>query len=235
MGPAPSTFTGTAESILVYGGDDLATAVVAVALARRHVAEFAWADCAPLPHPPAVRPRSWVERFAGPPLLHSVDETVLRPTNHHRLALHRLVTPTHGSEDLRLLNYLAMPELFQRLAAQAIRPEGRGVVLLDHIDDLPTTTVANTLGTSRLHQTLHEEGVTMVVVSRTAPPEATARVFDRCFCVEVPAGAPWDDGWLTERTETAHRGEAVRSPLLAMWDRLGLEHDLLVARPQPQD
>ena len=228
MPGAPTAAGPREESILVHGPDGFAVSALAVALARRTRRSFAWADCADPRTNGASALRSWVEDRSGRPTLEVVDASVLRPANLDRLMLRRLVAAEGVADETRLLNYLALPGLFQRLAARALSSDGRGVMYLANVDALAPELLTNTLETERLHQTLHEEGLTVIVSSRAAPSEALSRPFDRVLHVDVPGGVPWGAGWLTEEKGDGHGGDEQRVPLRTAWDRLGLDPSLLL-------
>ncbi|HYA10969.1 MAG TPA: hypothetical protein VEH10_04805 [Thermoplasmata archaeon] len=231
MPPNLSPVRHRAESILVHGSDELAIAAVAVALALRATESFAWADCADPGVPSAGdSARSWVEARSGRPAVDPVEESLLRPSNSDRQVLRQLVAPAQGLDEARLLNHLALPELFQRLAARAISSDGHGVVLLANVDALSATLRAETLEAARLHQTLHDEGLTMIVTSRAPPSEAMVRTFDRIFRVDVPSNRSWEAGSLTEVKSAAHERDGPPVPLLTALGRLGLDPDRSVPR-----
>jgi len=217
------------ESILVHGEGDLAVSAVAVALARRIAQTFAWVDF----EDPRVSARSsaraWVEDRSGRPVVERVEEALLRPPDRDRLALRRLVTPEPSEANVRLQTHLALPELFQRLAARAITPEGRGAVLLANIDCLPPALRTNTIETPWLHRTLHDEGLTLIGTSRSPPPGATSRAFDRVFRVETTEDdGSWADGSLIEEDRGGGERPGPRIGLRTAWERLGLDPELLM-------
>jgi len=223
--PSPGSAGPEEESILVHGPDRRASATVSMALVLRKGEAVAWADCEDPRSTPPETWRTWVESRWGGPVVEMVEPALLRPANLDRLLLRRLVASADGASETRLLNFLALPELFQRLAARALSTEGRGTVYLANADALAPPTLANTLGTLRLHQTLHEVGLSVVVSSGSPPPMALSGAFARVFHVEAPAGGAWREGWVTEES-----GDGQRRPLRSAWARLGLEPTLLDLR-----
>jgi hypothetical protein len=225
---AASTAAGrTAESILVHGDDDLAISAVAIGLARRTTESFAWVDFED-PRESARSPaRSWVEDRSGRPVVDLVEASLLRPPDRDRLALRRLIAPERTKENARLQSHLAMPELFQRLAARAISPDGRGVVLLANVDRLPPALRSNTIETAWLHRTLHDEGLTVIGTARAPPSEAMRRAFDRVFRVEVADQSSWEEGELTEEKRDGREGSGPPIRLRTAWGHLGLDPALL--------
>ena len=214
------------ESVLVHGVEPLATSALAVGLASRGRGPVAWADCARARSAAYAPARTWIELRVGPPAIEQVDDPLLRPVNFERILLRHVVAPTEGPDDGRLLNHLALPELFQRLASRAISVAGVGAILLANIDALPEALCANTVGTARLHQTLHEEGLSVLMTSRSSPSTSLGDAFDRIFRVDGPEGARWDTAWLTEEKGTTGPGARPPVQLRAAWARLGLEPSL---------
>ena len=223
----PDCATPRGESIYIHGSDRLATSAVAVGLALRSAPSFAWADCADPSLSVALRSRAWVERRAGRPVVERVDPALLRPANLERVILRHTVVPAGPSDEGRLLDHLAMPELFQRLAARAISGDGRGVILVANVDTLSDALRANTVEMGRLHRTLHDEGLTVIVTSRGGPSDAVEQEFDRIYRVEVPPNAPWFAGTLTEEKSVDPADGSASAALTAAWVRLGLDQSLL--------
>lgn len=215
------------ESIVVHGTDRVALSAVAVALARRRAGSFAWADCAGSAPGRGLPTRRWLERHVGQPAVEVVDPSLLKPRDLEGVLLRHLVPSKQRQDESRLLDHLAMPELFQRLAARAIVPNGHGVVVLVNVDAISPTLRANTVETSRLHQTLHEEGLSVILTWTGVPSAAMRQVADRLLRIDVPVGRPWTEGWLAEEKEGGVENDGARLPLETAWVRLGLDLDLL--------
>jgi len=234
MGAGPSIPEATAphsgrpeESILVHGEDDIAVSAVAVGFARRAAGSFAWVDFEIPKDGTMSSARLWIEDRSGQPMVETVEPSLLRPSNRDRLALRRLVTPESNLENTRLQNHLALPELFQRLAARALTPAGHGVVLLANVDCLPRDLRVNTVETRWIHETLHEEGLSVIATSRAPPSEGLSRAVDRVLRVEVPEGGALADGLITEEKLGAGPGASRPLGLRTVWDQMGLDPGLL--------
>jgi len=223
----PDHATPRDESIYIHGSDRLATSALAVGLALRSAPSFAWADCADPALSVALLSRAWVERRAGRPVVERVDPPLLRPANLERVILRHTIVPVGPSDEGRLLDHLAMPELFQRLAARAISGDGHGVIFIANVDALSPALRANTVEMGRLHRTLHAEGLTVIVTSRGGPSTAVEQEFDRIYRVEVPANAPWVSGTVTEEKSTGPVDGSGSVAVTKTWERLGLDPSLL--------
>jgi len=214
------------ESLLVYGPDVRLDAAFALALARRRYMAIAWADCARPGRRAIAEALAWVERRLGPPVVGLVDPPLLRPANFDRAVVLHVLAPARAGEERRLLNHLAMPEVFQRLAARAISPDAHGAVLLLHVDNLPEALRPGVLDTARLHETLHEEGLSFLATSQTAPTEATAQAFDTVVRLEPGDSASWASAVLVAQRGNGFGTGKGPAPLPGVWEHLGLDPSL---------
>jgi len=210
-------------SILVHGSRELPVAWTAVGLARKAGPTFAWADCAGGRSHEVAEARSWIEARFGPPALDPVEAAWLRPADRDRLNLKRVVAAGGETDQRRLLNHLALPELFQRLTARAIEPDGRGVIVLLHVDALADAVRANTLDTAWLHETLHEEGITLVATARDRAADPLVNAFDQVLRYERASRPTEPDGTLTQEKPLGAGMEPSATGLRAVWQRLGLD------------
>jgi hypothetical protein len=218
------------QSILVHGDDDLAVSTVAVGLALRTSETFAWVDFDDPKGSERAPARSWVEGRSGRPVVDLVDPSLLRPPERDHLAHSGLIAPESTTEAARLQSHLEMPELFQRLAARAICPDGHGVVLLVHVDRLAPALRAGTIEATWLHRTLHDEGLTVIGTSRAPPSEPMRQVFDRVLRVEVAVGRSLEDGSLTEEKCDGRAASGAPMALRTAWEYLDLDPALLSVR-----
>jgi hypothetical protein len=144
--------------------------------------------------------------------------------------LERFLIPEPGSMDLegRLKAFLTLPELFQTLLGRTLSPKGEGILLLTNVDAVSPAAVRRTLELPTLHDTLHREGVTLVVTYRGTPPSTLPRAFDEVFQVEH-VGQSWPDALLATAQSHLLPGLVGPRPLRECWPALGLCPDLLPA------
>lgn len=216
-----------AESILVHGSHRIATSAVALALALRSGRSVAWADCSAGESNGEAKARAWVSERAGPPVVDRVESDLLRPTVVERASVERLVLAASGEELARLLDHLALPELFQRLSARAGGYGRAGAVLLTNVDGLRPELRASSIETVRLHETLHAQGLSVVATSRAVPTNTLDRPFDRIFRVELAEESRWTEATIAEERGGVPAGGARPVPLSEAWRTLGLDPALL--------
>jgi hypothetical protein len=214
----------------VHGDEDVAVSAVAVGLALRTAESFAWVDFDDPKGSERAPARSWVEGRSGRPVVDLVEPSLLRLPERDPLAHGRLLAPESTAETARLQNHLEMPELFQRLAARAICPDGHGVVLLVNVDRLAPALRTDTIETTWLHRTLHDEGLTVIGTSRAPPSEPMRQVFDRVLRVEVAVGRSLEDGSLTEEKCDGRAASGAPMALRTAWEYLDLDPALLSVR-----
>ncbi|MCI4364489.1 MAG: hypothetical protein L3K10_00265 [Thermoplasmata archaeon] len=182
-------------SILISGVGERSISILVAALARRDPYPFGWADCSRAGQVwDAVAQRLLAEgsdRSREVPM--DLDE--LRPPPSPEEALSRLVAPDPAPTPLesRLAAFLRLPVLFQRLASRTATPSGRSAIVLTNVDSLPANLMEAALGPLEIHETLHAEGVTLLVTFRGTPPSRLEGVFDQGYRVEAPVGSDWQE------------------------------------------
>ncbi len=194
-------------SILLHGQGETALTVLATTLARAEVGSFGWADCAGTQHPsdPAAR-RVLVDTggaVAGP----SVDVRELSPPSGAAagIATWLVRDPVAAETAARLAAYLRLPAVLQRIVSRVTSQNARAVVVLTNIDALAGPELDHALGAVEVHETLHREGVTLIVTYRGSPSAILSAPFDRVYHVENDPGLPWRES--TVQVERGGPGE----------------------------
>jgi hypothetical protein len=204
--------------------------MLALGFARRVDRAFAWAEFS-TPGPAldgAVR-QMFLERTEGRRIEHATLSE-LSGSGEGLRELERILTPEPASRDMegRLKAFLTLPELFQRLLGRTVSPKGEGVILLTNVDAVTPAAARRTLELAGLHDTLHREGVTLLVTYRGTPPGTLANAFDEVFRVEH-FGKSWPDALLAATQGDLLPGLLAPRPLRECWAALGLCPELLPA------
>ncbi len=209
--------------MLVHGTEEAPVATLATGLALASHEAFAWADCARSGASPSAASHRIFARGAERPGVERVDERMLRASAWNASALDGVLLAS--SEPERLLRFLQLPELFQKLAARATGADGRSAVLLANVNALGP--VERLLSQDRLHRSLHRAGVSLFATAVEEEPVARASSFDRSFRVEVPAGEPWTRGTLTVEKGPPPSTSLAALNLREAWSLLKLDPSLL--------
>jgi hypothetical protein len=181
-------------------------AVLAAALARDQVGSFGWADFTPTPEAPDPGARRILEENSesrpDPP---ARAEELLPPGDGVRSMSTWLVRdPLAVEAAARLSAYLRLPPLLQRMISRVLSVNAQAVLVFTNLDALPDSTVERSLGSVDVHETLHREGVTLIVTFRGAPGARLRAPFDRIYRVEGRVDRPWQEAPVTlERGEPA--------------------------------
>ena len=203
--------------------------MLAAGLARRHSPLFGWANCS---GSTADWDRAVLEALeSGSPgrRVDPVTAEELRPNPIGPRSLDAVVDPQGLTRECReqLVDFLRLPEFFQRLLARSPSGTLLPAVVLTNVDALPYSILRDGLGDPRLHNELRVEGVCLVVTFRGNPPPDLEDAFDHLFRVDPPSGAVWLDSFV--HPERGDLGEALRQagPLRDWWQRLGLDPRML--------
>ena len=213
------------ESILVYGGGETPLAYLAVGLAQRVQAEFAWANCAP-PNPQIERTvRDVMVRHAVAGRLDPVPPQELERQLVRAETFNALVATTIYRN--LLLELLRLPALLQGLVPYP-PADGLGPALvLAGVDALPDGVRSDSLEDFHLHETLHRARLTLVVTYRGTPAPRLQRSFDRIFGVEQVPGANWTDSLVWSERGLKDVDLLQPQSLRDAWRLLGLDASLL--------
>lgn len=204
--------------------------MLALGFARRVDRAFAWANFS-LSNSAldgAVR-RMFLDRTEGRRIEPATLSERSTPGEETR-ELETFVRPDPGSRDMesRLKSFLSLPDLFQKLLGRTLSPKGGGVILLTNVDAIPSAAARRTLELPELHDTLHREGVTLVVTYRGTPPVSLTNAFDEVFRVEH-LGKSWPDALLAATRSDLLPGLLAPRTLRECWSTLGLCPALLPA------
>lgn len=211
-------------SILIYGEGETPMAVFASALAREEVGSFGWADCASAPEHPDPGARRVLEESAESASEPTVrPEDLLPPTAGPAAIASWLVRDPLAAEAMaRLAAYLRLPAVLQRIVSRVTTVNARAVVVLTNVDALPGPAVERALGLVEVHETLHREGVTLVVTFRGDPSNVLRAPFERVYRVQGHPDQVWQEARVTmERGDPGNAfppGEALgrRLPWLSL-------------------
>lgn len=202
--------------------------MLAFGFARRVAPSFAWANFSTSTRAlDGASRRMFVEGTEGRRVEYAtVHELSTSAEGAH--AFESLVRPDPSSTDLegRLKAYLALPEIFQTFLSRTVSASGEEVVLLTNVDAVASVTARRALEHTELHDTLHREGVTLLVTYRGIPPSTLTRAFDEVFQVEH-LGESWPDALLAATRSKLLPGLLAPRPLRECWAALGLDPGLL--------
>jgi len=204
--------------------------MLALGFARRVDRAFGWADfSSPTSALDAAVRRMFVERTEGRRVEHATVRELSTPSERPH-ELESFLIPDIGSRDLegRLKAFLALPGLFQTLLGRTLSSKGEGVLLLTNVDAVSSAAAGKTLELPALHDTLHREGVTLLVTYRGTPPGSMTHAFDEVFRVEH-LGKNWPDALLAATQGSLLPGLLAPRPLRECWPALGLSPELLPA------
>jgi len=213
------------RSTLVYGEGEAALSMLAAGLALKCSPGFGWANCSGSTVGWEGSVLAALEAGSSGRQVERVRPEELEPHPVVPGALHALVDPeglTRARRE-RLVDFLRLPDLFQRLVAN--RPSGvlLSAIILTNADALPYPLLRDTLGDPRLHHELRVEGVSLVVTYRGNPPTAVEEPFDRLLRVGPPTDGSWVDSFV--RPERGAPGEEppLTGSLRVCWQQLGLD------------
>ena len=215
-------------SILISGTGETAMSMLALGFARRVDQAFGWADFSASPSAlDGAARRMFVEGTEGRRVEHATVRELSTPSERPP-ELGTFLTPEPGSREFegRLRAFLALPDLFQTLLGRTLSPTGEGVILLTNVDAVSSAAARKTLELPTLHDTLHREGVTLLVTYRGTPPSSLSKPFDEVFQVEH-LGQSWPDALLVAPQSNLLPGLLAPRRLRECWPALGLGPDLL--------
>jgi hypothetical protein len=189
----PASYRGI--SVLIHGSGETAMAVLAAALARQEVGSFGWADCTAAAEVPESGARWVLEEGSEASYAPRVVPDDLLPAHVDDGGIGAwLVRDPAGTETAaRLAAYLRLPSVIQRMVARTVSSNARAVLVLTNVDALPGISVDRSLGPIETHETLHREGVTLLVTFRGNPTNILRAPFDRVYRVDGRADLPWQE------------------------------------------
>jgi hypothetical protein len=221
----PDAWASTLESTLVYGADETGVSALAAGLALRGHGAFCWVDCA-RSAPDDDLPAHWIlARGAPQPEVRLVEERLLRPPTVSDATVRQVVLSDGPRQERRLATYLALPELFQRMAARSWADDGWVAAVLANVDHLPPETSSRLLERRPFHELLHRAGIALFSTATAAPPRALSTAFDRVFRVEVPSGESWAQGTVLQEGSSTPDGGPL--PVRQAWAQWRLDPTLL--------
>ncbi|MCI4372602.1 MAG: hypothetical protein L3K02_03030 [Thermoplasmata archaeon] len=212
------------RSILIFGSGDAPMAVFASALAREEVGTFGWADFTGPEETPTPGARQVLEASSDTPREPSVRaEDLLAPTGAvGGLSTWLVRDPLSAEAAGRLAAYLRLPSLLQRMVSRVMTINARAVLVLTNVDALAIPTVERALGSAEVHETLHREGVTLLVTFRGTPSDLLRAPFERIYRVDGHPGQVWQDAPVTLERGESGDGFPPGAPLGRRLPGLGL-------------
>jgi hypothetical protein len=191
-------------SILLHGSGETPMAVFASALAREQVGTFGWADFTATPDAPDPGARRVLEEsseLGRDP--HVRVEDLLPPGETASTMSTWLVRdPLAAEAAARLAAYLRLPSLLQRMVSRVMAANAQAVLVFTNVDALSSSVVERALGSVEVHETLHREGVTLIVTFRGTPSDLLQAPFDQVYRVDGQPDQVWQDARVTlERGE----------------------------------
>jgi len=227
---APSSASGPRRgtSTLVYGEGEAAMAMLAAGWAHRESPEFAWADCARSTAHWELPVRTLAATGVAKVHAEAVDPRDLEPHAIRPGAIREMLRVASGADPGRdrVLEFLRLPDLIQRLIASGAAGLAPSPIVLTNVDRLPDEIVRASLEDPRTHEALRREGVPLLVTYRGEAPPTLRLPFDRVVRVEQGSAPAWADAAV--RPERLHEGEVLSAgSLRELWRRFGLDPGLL--------
>jgi hypothetical protein len=203
--------------------------MLAVGFAARVRPAFAWANCS---GSTTHWERAVVEALERGSVGHApgrVDAHELRVLEAHPVAVDRLVVRDPQLELVRgrLVDFVRLPLLFQRLISQYGTPEAPISVVLTNADAFRSSSVETTLANPRLHETLRREGISLSVTFRGDPPSTMKEAFDHVLRVEPSGTGDWADARVMAERGLDETRLLLPQSLRDAWRILGLSPRLL--------
>jgi hypothetical protein len=226
---APSSAPPEPRSILIFGSGESAMSVLAAGLAELVRPEFAWANCAGSPSQWEDSVARMMERRSRGRRAEATQPSDLQMHEAPSEAIARVVVPESlpGEQRQRLVEFVRLPPLLQRLISNAA-PGGDAVsVVLTNVDGLPDPVVATTLASPELHDSLHHEGITLLVTFRGIPSLLLKEAFDQIYRVELPRAGSWMHSSVTSERGLESPDLLLPQTLAEAWTILGLNPDLI--------
>jgi hypothetical protein len=203
---ASTAFARSADPpILVYGTGPTPITILGAALGRREGRSFGWVHCAPSDADlePAARQRLEEGSDGYRELLRDPRELNIPEHRVRRLAQFFLDEPMTLSFEVRLVAYLGMPVIIQRMVSRVLSADGRSTIVLTNLDGVPPKVALECFARPEVLSTLGREGVSVLATFRGTPPERLKRAFLRVYRVDSAPGAPWTSATVTPE-EGAH-------------------------------
>jgi len=203
--------------------------VLAAGLAELVRPEFAWANCSGSTTEWERSVVSLLERGSSGRRADPVEPADFQPLETHPEAIAELVDPETLPARMRerLFEFVGLPPLLQRLVSTASTPGDRVSVVLTNVDGLPPLIVQSTFESSRVHEVLHREGITLLVTFRGNPSSRMQEPFDQVYRVEQPFDGPWVDSKVRSERGPARTELLLPKSLRESWTTLGLNPWLL--------
>ena len=202
---------------------------LAAGLAERVQPEFAWANC-------SGSTAHWDRSIAGMMERRSSGRGAELPRigdlqMHEPAAeaLDRVVIQESlpGSMRQRLIEFVRLPPLLQRLISFAAAGDDPASIVLTNVDGMPDHLLESSLASPSLHEALHHEGVTLFVTYRGTPTPALKGVFDQIYRVEPPRAGSWLHSYVTSERGLETPDLLRPQTLTEAWTILGLNPQLI--------
>jgi hypothetical protein len=190
-----AAFIDEPRSVLVFGSGESAMSMLAAGLVARVRPRFAWANCSGT----TVTWERWVaetiEHGAAGRRTDRVDPRDLRLSERPADAVGRLVLADTLPDEMRsrLVDFVRLPVLFQRLISQFDALEPSVSLVLTNADALRTPLAESALANAHLHAALHRERISLSVTFRGEPPSTIKEAFDQVLRVDSPKDGRWTD------------------------------------------
>jgi len=195
---SPGPRSGSAP-VLLYGTGGPALDILAAALGRREQRPFAWIHCAPDDSdvPTSARDILTASSEGNREFLKDARELTVPEHRVRRLSMFFLDEPMTLSFEVRLVAYLGMPAIVQRMVSRVLTADGRSMIVLTHLDAVPPKIALECFARPEVLTTMRREGASMIATYHGTPPKRLKRAFARVFRVDALPGRPWAEAEVT--------------------------------------
>lgn len=157
----------------------------------------------------------------------AVEPRQLEPQTVRPEAIDDLVVTGTVPDKRLLLNLLRLPPLLQGLVTITPPLSTPVAIVLTRIDALPAGLARNTFGDPQLHETLHQNRVTLVATFQGRPALPLLHAFDQVFRVEEVHGKHWAESHVWSERYPGETELLLPQPLRETWAGLKLNPGLL--------
>lgn len=229
MAPTPrfEAARENSRSTLIYGSGETAMSWLAVGLARRTHRGIAWIDCIDRTSPldPAWSARTGSDR--GFREFRGIEPSGLLVQEVPAERLDGMIRAESSEARDRIGRLLGLPSVLQSLISLGPNGHDAPPVIVRGLEALPDVVVHGTFGNPRVHETLHESGISLVATYSGAPVRSVQDAFDEVYRVDDRGSEQWPDSYVWSERGLTDIDLLLPRPLRQAWSELRLDPDLL--------